>query len=99
IDFGQRMSRATRGRRVELDEKIEARLMMNMIAVEHGDEHRGVEECVHSDWPRFDASRSSRTRPKTPSVTSAESPCPAENTQTPCFFRSGPVPRRGRKVI
>jgi len=60
VDFRQAVrSTATRGL-IELNEEIEARSVVDVIAIEHRHQHRRIEKTLHSSLPRLVESRSLR---------------------------------------
>src|SRR5260370_29966074 len=99
IHFSETVRSAAAGGFVELDEQLEACLVMDVISVEYRHQHGRIEEPLHSPLPRFAKSRSSRICCNISSLTDAGRGCSARNTQTPCSLVSGPVPRTGRSVI
>src|ERR1700761_3496570 len=99
IDLGQTMRSAAARGLVELNEQIQARPVMDVIAIEHRHQHRSIKKSLHSPLPRFARSRSPRICCSMSSVAEAGRGSPEWNTQTPCSLVSGPVPRTGRKVI
>src|SRR5260370_25425361 len=99
IHFSETVRSAAAGGFVELDEQLQACLVMDVISVEYRHQHGRIEEPLHSPLPRFAKSRSSRICCNISPVTDAGRGCPARNTQTPCSLVRAPVPRTGRSVI
>src|SRR5262245_20106093 len=59
VQFSQAVRSAAAGGLIESYEQIEAGLVVDVIAVEHRHEDRGIEKPLHSPLPRFAKSRSS----------------------------------------